>query len=533
MIRIVVFLALVTVIALGVSWLADQPGDVAITWAGWRIETSILVLAAAAAALVAVSILLWSAFRWLMTSPDRIALFLRRRRGQHGYHAISGGLIAIGAGDLTAARKFAGEAKRLAGDEPLALLLAAQAAQLAGDRATATRAFNAMAARNDTRLLGLRGLYVESQRRADHAAARFYAEEAMRHAPALAWAGQAVLEFRSGAGDWQGATDALEQSWRAGQLDKDLYRRRRAVLLTAHALAVMETERDEARRLALEAVKLAPHFVPAVALAGRLLAEAGELRRAARLVEKAWVADPHPDLAEAYANLRFGDSARDRLARVRTLVAKARGNPESALALARAALDAQEFSAARAALAPLLEKPTRRVALLIAELEKTEHGDEGSARQWIARALNAARDPAWTADGFVSDRWLPVSPVSGRLDAFEWKVPLEGIADQRAPVIDDESLPMKVVPPPALTVESGPKEAGPDVATKTPETGSESAAASTKLSPARREAPAEKVEAVIPLIHAPDDPGPDAAAEAEAEPEKRDESWRAARPFPP
>src|SRR5262249_8621703 len=40
--------------------------------------------------------------------------------------------------------------------------------------------------------------------------------------------------------------------------------------------------------------------------------------------------------------------------------------------------------------------------------------------------LNARRDPAWTADAFVSDHWLPISPVSGRLDAFEWKDPLAG-----------------------------------------------------------------------------------------------------------
>jgi len=44
----------------------------------------------------------------------------------------------------------------------------------------------------------------------------------------------------------------------------------------------------------------------------------------------------------------------------------------------------------------------------------------------MARALNARRDPAWTADAFVSDHWLPISPVSGRLDAFEWKDPLAG-----------------------------------------------------------------------------------------------------------
>ena len=70
--------------------------------------------------------------------------------------------------------------------------------------------------------------------------------------------------------------------------------------------------------------------------------------------------------------------------------------------------------------------------MLMAELEELE-GDEGRAREWMARALNAARDPAWTADGFVSDRWLPVSPVTGRLDAFQWKVPVAELAARRRP----------------------------------------------------------------------------------------------------
>jgi len=171
-------------------------------------------------------------------------------------------------------------------------------------------------------------------------------------------------------------------------------------------------------------VKLAPSLVPAAELAGRMLGESGELRRAARIVEKAWQDNPHPDLADTYAHLRPGDAARERLARVQTLALKTPGHIEGTLAVARAALDAQEFAVARAALEPLLQAPTQRVAVLMAALEQRESNNEGRAREWMARALRAPRDPAWTADGFVSDRWMPVSPVSGRLDAFQWKVPL-------------------------------------------------------------------------------------------------------------
>src|SRR6202000_1234342 len=80
-----------------------------------------------------------------------------------------------------------------------------------------------------------------------------------------------------------------------------------------------------------------------------------------------------------------------------------------------------EFAKARAALAPLTTNPTQRAAMLMAELERTAHGDSGKPRAWTWRAVRARLDPAWTADGYVSDRWRPVSPVTGRLDAFQWQ----------------------------------------------------------------------------------------------------------------
>jgi HemY protein len=126
------------------------------------------------------------------------------------------------------------------------------------------------------------------------------------------------------------------------------------VLLTARALAIEESERDRALALVEEALKLEPTLVPAAALAGRLLAESGNLRKAGQILEKAWKANPHPELADVYTHLRFGDSARDRLTRADALAQKAPGDVEGAFAVARAALDAREFDKARATLAPLL-----------------------------------------------------------------------------------------------------------------------------------------------------------------------------------
>ena len=281
MIRVVLFFVLVGIAAFGAAWLADRPGDVAITWLGWRLDTSVMVLAVAAAAVAALAVMLWSIVRALLRSPEILWLYLRTRRGVRGYLALSQGLIAASSGDAGAARKFADEANRIAPDEPLTLLLTAQAAQLAGDLAAAERTFHLMADRDDTRLLGLHGLFVEAQRRADLPSARRYAEAAAERARAPDWAGRAALEFRCAAGDWTGALERLDRNMRSGLIDRDAYRRQRAVLVTAQALAEdHEHNSAKALPLALEAVKLAPTLVPAAALAGRMLGEGGDLRRA-------------------------------------------------------------------------------------------------------------------------------------------------------------------------------------------------------------------------------------------------------------
>ena len=500
MIRVILFLVSIAVIAAGFAWIADRPGEVAITWMGYRTETSIMVAVFAVAVLVIAILLLWSIVRAILHSPEQASLFFRHRRAAKGYLAISRGLIAIGAGDLRVARRSADEATRLSPGDPLAMLLTAQSAQMAGDRSTAERVFREMARREDTKLLGLRGLYIEAQRRNDTGAARAVAEEAAKVGPAVGWAGQAVLDYRCTMSDWAGALDALDHM--KGALDKGDYRRKRAVLLAARAQALDDLDRDASRALVLESVKLAPDLVPAAALAGRRLAELGEPRKARKILETAWAINPHPDIAESYANVRLGDSARERLARMQKLAAKVPGQLEGVLAVARAALDAREFATARAALAPYLSAPTRRVATLMAELEETEHGDEGRVREWMTRAMRASGDPVWTADGVVSDRWLPVSP-NGRLDGFEWKVPLAEIGVSR-PVIE-------VTPPAAESITIAPP-APPEA---TPEPPAEAPRKS-----ARSKTPVHKpVEPVIPLVHAPDDPGLDSGLDRDPVPE--------------
>jgi HemY protein len=453
MYRIILFLVLIALAAAGAAWMADQPGEVLISWSGGRAHPSLPVFVLLLGIVIVAAILAWTILFNLWRLPARMRHGRRERRLARGRHAITHGLLAVGHGDSTAARAHADVARRHAGHDPLALLLHAQSAQLDGDRAGAQAAFRAMAERQDTRLLGLRGLFIEAQRADDPVAAVGIAEEALKLAPASTWASQAVLGFRCARGDWAGALAILDNNLESGLIDKAAWRRQRGVLLTARALELETIDRDRSRDTVMEAIKLAPTLVPAAVLASKYQSEAHQVRRSMRLVEAAWLVQPHPDLADAYAHVRLGDSARQRLVRIETLAAKAPGHLESALAVARAAIDATEYARAREALAPFVAAPTQRVALLMAEIERTEHGDSGRARAWTLRAVRALHDPVWTADGYVSASWRPVSPVSGRIDAFQWQTPLAALPSDKNAGVEASPFEEAMLAPPPRRVE--------------------------------------------------------------------------------
>jgi HemY protein len=425
MFRVLFFFVVLLILALGDAWLVERPGEVTLSWQGYRIETSLLVGAGVLLGAVAAIVMIWNILRYSFRLPPAMSVANRARRREKGYAALSRGIIAVGTGDARLASKAAAEVQRLLPDEPLALLLTAEAAQLTGDYRAVESAFKEMTRRDHTRLLGLRGLHAHAHRRGDLELAHQFASTA-HDIVALPWTATAVLERHVAAKDWQSALAVLETS--GNLLDRTTRDRQRAVLTTAIALGKEQTAPDEALPLALAAIKRAPDLVPAVALAARLLIRKGGARKAAKIIETAWRLAPHPELAKLYLDLRPGDSNADRLARARILAKLLPRDPESRMALASAAITACDYKSAREAMLPMIEgdeRPTARMCLLMAEIEEADHGETGYAREWLARASRAPRDACWIAGGVMSDQWLPSSPVTGKLDAFVWQRPDE------------------------------------------------------------------------------------------------------------
>jgi HemY protein len=407
------------------AWLISLDGTLTLEAAGYRMQPRLGVAVFLFLLVAIVVIVVWAVLRRIISAPRAMARRNRERRKEQGVEALSDAIIALQAGDPVRARLLAREAQARLPSNPAARLLEARADLAVGDMAAAREHYRGLIADERTALAALAGLYEQARTQARPEAALTFARKALALAPQAGWAATAVFEDLVRRGQWAEAVAMVNVEAANSREQRAHKRRRQAVIETARAREAETSSPLPALDHALTALKLLPDFVPAALIAARIHINRGETRKAMSLLRRIWRATGHPDVALLYAHAQPGASAVDRLKRMGELVEMPPPHRAAALVLARAAIDAYDWGKARDALAPFAGKDaTQGIASLMAEIEEGQSGDQGKAREWLARAVRAPRDPAWTADGLTNDEWEPISPITGRLDAFEWKVPV-------------------------------------------------------------------------------------------------------------
>ena len=356
-----------------------------------------------------------------------ISRYFDRNRQEKGYRALSEGLLALASGEGNLAMSKAHRAERFLRKPDLTNLITAQAAEMSGDRRKAEAVYKRLLKDEKTRFVGVRGILKQKLSDGDTDTALKLAERAFRIKPSHEEIQDTLLKLQTRTGDWEGARKTLGAKLKHGSIPRDLHRRRDAVLALSEAREVAdEGATIEARESAIEANRLSPDLVPAAVLAARGYIARGAKRHAARVIRKAWEAQPHPDLARVFAEVQPDETPAARLKRFGKLIKAHPGHRETRLLEAELHIASEDFPAARRALGDLPEEdPDSRVLTVMAAVERGEGSSDQVVKGWLARALSAPRGPQWVCDNchHIHSEWAPTCENCDAFDTLRWRSP--------------------------------------------------------------------------------------------------------------
>lgn len=455
LLKVLLFVALIGALTFGASLLLETGGGIRIAAAGYEFTLGPLQAVIAALALVlAVWLMLRiigfivATLRFLNGDETAISRYFDRNRERKGFQALTDGYLALASGEGRLALLRAQRAEKYLGRPEITTLLVAQAAEAAGDGKRATEAYKALLADDSTRFVGVRGLMLQKLAEGDTDTALKLAEKAFALKPKHAETQDLLLKLQSEQSDWKGARATLGAKLKAGALPKEVYRRRDAVLALQEARGIMdETASVEAREAAIEANRKSPDLIPAAVMAARSMVANGDKRGATRVIRKAWEGIPHPDLAAAFAEIEGDETPQARLKRFKPLFDMHEGKDEIRLLQAELNIAAEDFPAARRALADVATRhPTQRALAIMAAIERGEGADDAVVRGWLAKAVSAPRGPQWCCDKCqaIHAEWHPICNNCGGFDTLSWREPVENTGKSAAGA---EVLPLIVSAP--------------------------------------------------------------------------------------
>ncbi len=342
---------------------------------------------------------IWSLFLWLWRLPRRVKSGVGLRRRNRALDAMEEALLAGAEGDVKKARKKAEVARNLIGSTELGRVISALSAEASGDRDVAVEHYQAMLESDKTRATGQRGLAQNMLATGDLPGAIEQSREAYIANPDARWAFDTLFKAEVANHQWIDAEETLGTGEQRKHVEKNIARRRRAVLNTAEADRLHDEGRNrEGLELAVKAATLAPEFAPATALAAKLYKLEGDPKAASKLIEKSWSQAAHPALALSFLDLLDGADDKTRDKRLAALVKQAPDHHETKILLAEDHLRRGDAVQAWAILSPLLrqeEAPSSRLCVLAAQSEERLNNPT-DARLWLQRAATAPREADWS-----------------------------------------------------------------------------------------------------------------------------------------
>lgn len=346
LIKLIFYIIIIAVMAVGAVWFSASPGQMVAEWNGYEITTTTANFIFVVILMVAVIGIIIPTLLGLLATPHRWWKKKQDAKYKRSLACVTETLTAIASGDVVQAELLLKRSKKILHNQPIMPLLQAQLAGVKKDQTALQNSFQAMLEHPETKALGSKSLAEYHMRKGDVIPAISHAEQALELEPKNSESIRTTMLLYFKSGQYERAKLLLQQSRKRKSFSRAQEKELLACILYLQTeQAELTKDEHAAKRLISEAYKLSPERAHIYAKYIDLHNNDKDISKAVQVLSQSWknhYTDLLPHLAD---DLLLDRTAKRRLLK-RQLGKSPAGKLEALRLLAGIAVkDQDEFEA--------------------------------------------------------------------------------------------------------------------------------------------------------------------------------------------
>ena len=422
MLKILLIFIILSLTGFITIWFKNDPGVISIIWQGWLIETSIPIISSLILLLFSTILILFFFVKKVIFFPRSLYISRNNSRRVRADTAIIKAFAAKNMGEIGLAKNYSKQAKYLK-DTPLKLLLDSEINNYYGNYTKSIEYNENMLKHPETLLMSIKNITIEHINNKDIKNALKVINMSPKSKYTPKWFFYTSLQLNILDNNWDQVSNCIKNINKYTDTNKESFNLIKSKIFLHKALIDNKNINKNIKFKDIDSsLKFDPSFAPAIVLKAKLLYQKDKVLGLA-YIQKSWKKYSHPDISNYLTNI-FHNEPRHKLLKIIKALIILDNDTYNNAALVKAALQIEAWPLARQAISLIPEKYwTKSIYLLMADLDKKEHGDNNKYKYWLEKSQNAILDFSWgcTSCSYISGKWVLICPKCSSLDSIHWQ----------------------------------------------------------------------------------------------------------------
>ena len=423
MIRILFIFIILTLTGFITIWLKKNPGNIAIEWQGWLLETSVPIIIALTLFLFFLVIVCYFLIKKIISIPQSVQNRYKKNKKSKADTAIIKAFSAKYMGEIELAESYSKQAKFL-NNTPLKLLLDSEINNYYGNDSKDLEHLNNMLEHPETLLVSVKKLTTTHIKNREIKDALKIISMSPKSKNTPKWFFYTALQLNILEKNWEKINISIKNINKYTNTNNTSLKLIKSRIFLYKAMEEYNNKNNDIEFQDINtSLKFDPSFAPAIVLKAKLLYK-NDKKLGLDYIKNSWKKHSHPEIANFLISIFDNKPKQKLLSIVKSLTKLNNDSYNNNYTLAKVALLLEAWPIARQALNIIPEKNwTKTIYLMMADLEKKEHGDNNKFNFWYDKAQNAILDFSWgcTSCSYIPDQWKLICPKCSSLDSIQWQ----------------------------------------------------------------------------------------------------------------